>query len=107
MCIGRGRARAAFYLYDRRDAFFFFSRRGGALLGRGRDQFVSQDRSGHGALVVETRHRPPWRRMRHLHGLKDGVAAGTDNRRAIEVEKRLVTAQASALYAEFGFGHCD
>jgi hypothetical protein len=45
--------------------------------------------------------------MRHLHGLKDGVAAGTDNRRAIEVEKRLVTAQASALYAEFGFAHSD
>jgi hypothetical protein len=45
--------------------------------------------------------------MRHLDGLKNGVTARTDNRRAIEVEKRLVTTQASALYAEFGFGHSD
>jgi hypothetical protein len=45
--------------------------------------------------------------MRYLHGLKNSVTAGTDNRRAIEVEKRLVTGQASALYAEFSFAHSD
>jgi hypothetical protein len=45
--------------------------------------------------------------MRYLHELKNGLTTGTDNRHAIEIEKRLVAAQASALYTEFGFGHCD
>ena len=43
----------------------------------------------------------------YLHELKNGLTTGTDNRHAIEIEKRLVAAQASALYTEFGFGHCD
>jgi len=91
MCIGRGRARAAFYLYDRRDAFFPSSAGGVALSSAaGEISFVSQDRSGHGAVVVETRHRPPWRRMRDLHGLKDGVAAGTDNRARLRSKKGLL-----------------
>jgi hypothetical protein len=47
------------------------------------------------------------RRMGYLHELKDGLTAGTDNRHTIEIEKRLVAAQASALYTEFGFGHRD
>jgi hypothetical protein len=45
--------------------------------------------------------------MSHLHGLKNRVAAWTDNRRAIEIEKRLGATQTSALYAEFDFGHYD
>jgi len=45
--------------------------------------------------------------MRFLHDLKNGLTTGTDHRRAIEIKKRLVAAQASALYPEFGFGHCD
>jgi hypothetical protein len=32
-------------------------------------------------------------------------AFGTDNRRAIEVEKRSVTAEATALSTQFRFGH--
>jgi hypothetical protein len=45
--------------------------------------------------------------MGYLHELKNGLTTGTDNRHTIEIEKRLVAAQASALYIEFGFGHCD
>jgi hypothetical protein len=45
--------------------------------------------------------------VRYLHNLKSGVTLGTDDRHAIEIEKGRVAVQASALYAEFGFGHCD
>jgi hypothetical protein len=50
---------------------------------------------------------PPRRRTRYLHDLKNGVTLGTDDRHAIEIEKGRVAVQASALYAEFGFGHCN
>jgi hypothetical protein len=39
--------------------------------------------------------------------LKYGVTLWTDDPHAIEIEKGRVAAQASALYAEFGFGHWD
>jgi hypothetical protein len=45
--------------------------------------------------------------MRYLHDLETGVTLGTDDRHAIEIEKERVAVQASARYAEFGFGHCD
>jgi len=45
--------------------------------------------------------------MRELHDLKKGAAFGASDRRSVEIEKRRRAAQATALYAEFGFTHCD
>jgi hypothetical protein len=43
--------------------------------------------------------------MRDLHDLEGGSALRTDDRRAMKIVEWRLTAQASALYAEFGFCH--
>jgi hypothetical protein len=45
--------------------------------------------------------------MRYLYDLKDALTTWADDWRTIEIEKKLVTIQASALYAELHIGHCD